>query len=182
MVARRGLILAGLVLGAIFSACGGGGSTSKSVEATAIAFRCPKSEFPRGSIGNRNANPHADEATVPGRPDKVLLCRYFGLNQGPRPEALAATRLVSAEEGGGAQLGKIVAEMNETRPFIEEAHSCPMDEAVAIYALFDYPGESPLIVDVRPGGCSSVTNGRAEGGYPDSTLFRRLEDLLPLPG
>jgi hypothetical protein len=40
--------------------------------------------------------------------------------------------------------------MNETRPFIEEAHTCPMDEAVAFYALFHYPGEPPVIVDAQP--------------------------------
>src|ERR1700761_5545835 len=107
MASRARLPLALVALAALLSACGGGG-TSGSGEATAIAFKCPRAEFPEGSIGRHNANSHADEATVPGRPDRVLVCRYFGLNQGPRPEKLAASRSVSARDGD--QLEAIAAE------------------------------------------------------------------------
>jgi hypothetical protein len=182
MVPRWHLLATVIVLMAILSGCGGGGSASNVGGVTPIAFVCPKAEFPEGSVASYNANSHADEAMVPGQPDKALLCRYFGLNQGPRPEKLAASHLVSAQDGGEAELNEIVRGMNQTRPFIEEAHTCPSDEAVAIYVLFHYPNEPPVIVDARPGGCSSVTNGQADGGYPQPGLFRLLEELVPLHG
>jgi hypothetical protein len=61
---------------------------------------------------------------------------------------------------------EIADEINELRPYIKEAHTCPEDEGVAIYALFYYPGEAPVLVEVRPGGCASVSNVlRPQGGF-----------------
>jgi hypothetical protein len=179
--------LAGTVVAAavVISGCGGG-SSSETVAATAVRFACPRAAFPPAAIGSKNANPHAQEATVPGQPDRVLLCRYFGQNQGPRPGDLASKWSASRGSHGAdaaartASLETLVTEMNETSPFLDESHTCPMDEGVAIYALFHYPAEPPVLVDVRPGGCGSVTNGQAEGGEPHPGLIDRLEHLVPL--
>ncbi len=145
--------------------------------APAISFAC----FPRhpeeGTIGDLNENPESDEAIVPGEPERLLLCRYWGMNDEGRSLRLAKRKLVTDP----ATVRLIADGLNDLPPFPDGEFACPSDEGARTYALFAYPDDLPVVVELRSEGCPAATNGRAGVTLFGDPVARQVRNLVPLP-
>lgn len=145
--------------------------------APAVSFAC----FPRppegGTIGDLNENPESDEAIVPGEPERLLLCRYWGMDYEGRSLRLAKRKLVTDP----AAVRLIADGLNDLPPFPDGEFACPSDEGARTYALFAYPNDPPVVVELRSDGCPAATNGWAGVARLGDPVARQVMNLVPLP-
>lgn len=144
--------------------------------APSVSFSC----FPRrpeGTIGDLNENPESDDAIVPGEPERLLLCRYWGMNYENRSLRLAKRKLITDP----ATVRVIADGLNELPSFPDGEFACPSDEGARTYALFAYPDDPTVVVELRSEGCPTATNGRAAIALFGDPTARQVMDLVPLP-
>jgi hypothetical protein len=137
--------------------------------------------FPRrpeeGKIADLNENPKSGDAIVPGEPERLLLCRYWGMNYENRSLRLAKRRLIT-----DPTTVRLIADgLNDLPPFPAGEFSCPADEGARTYALFAYPDDSPVIVELRFEGCPAAMNGRMGAASFGDPVVRQVMNLVPLP-
>jgi hypothetical protein len=137
--------------------------------------------FPRrpgaGRIRDLNKNPESDDAIVPGEPERLLLCRYRGMNYGGRSLLLAKRKLVADP----ATVRLSADGLNNLPPFPNDEFACPSDQGARTYAFFLYADDPPVIVELRFEGCPAATNGRAGVALLRDPVAEQLTDLVPLP-
>jgi len=137
--------------------------------------------FPRrpeeGRIGDLNKNPESDDALVPGQPERLLLCRYWGLNHGSRPLRLAKRKLIADP----AAVRLIADGLGGLPPFPNGEFSCPADEGARTYALFAYPDDPVDVIELNFEGCASATNGRAGVAWLRDPVAHRVMSLVAFP-
>jgi len=142
-----------------------------------VSFAC----FPRnpeeGKIGDLNEHPESDDAIVPGEPERLRLCRYWGTNYEDRSFRLAKRKLIADP----ATVRLIADGLNELPAFPDGEFSCPSDEGARTYALFAYPDDLPVVVELRSEGCPAATNGRARVALFGDPVARQVMNLVPLP-
>jgi hypothetical protein len=145
--------------------------------APSVSFAC----FPRhpeeGKIGDLNENPESDDAIVPGEPERLLLCRYWGMNYEDRSSRLAKRKLITDP----ATVRLIADGLNELPPFPDGEFTCPSDEGARTYAFFAYPADPPVVAELRFEGCPAATNGRAGVALLGDPVARQVMNLVPLP-
>jgi hypothetical protein len=144
--------------------------------ARSVSFAC----FPRraagGAIAALNENTES-YATVPGEPERLLLCRYWGMNHGTRSLRLATRKLVT--DPGTVRL--IADGLNDLPPFPDGEFACPSDEGARTYALFAYPDDPPVVVELSSEGCPAARNGWAGTTWFRGSVARLVMNLVPLP-
>jgi hypothetical protein len=128
-----------------------------------------------GEIGDLNERLAGDTVLVPGQPEQLLLCRYWGLNHGHRSLRLAKRKLVA----NPATVRLIAGGLNRLPPFPRGEFACPFDEGARTYALFAYPEGSPLVVELSFEGCAAATNGRARAASLRDPVARQVMKLVP---
>jgi|SRR5881394_622047 len=137
--------------------------------------------FPRrpeeGQIGDLNENPESDDALVPGQPERLLLCRYWGLNHESRPLRLAKRKLITDP----ATVRLIADGLDGLPPFPNGEFSCPADEGARTYALFAYLDDPPDVVELNFEGCATATNGQAEVVLFRDPVAHQVMNLVPFP-
>jgi hypothetical protein len=82
-------LVAAAAIGLLLSACGSDSDSAAPADADAASFACPPKSLGEGRIAGRNENPKSADSIVPGEPDRLLLCRYLGLNHGTRSDTFA---------------------------------------------------------------------------------------------
>lgn len=137
---------------------------------------CPSKRLGEEKIAAQNENPKSKESIVPGEPDRLLICRYLGLNHGVRSDTLLRGRWVT----NLSVVRSVSAEFDDLRPFPKGAFACPNDDGSRTYAFFDYEDEPPVVVEVSFTGCWVASNGRADALVPSIHLQRRLSGLVPV--
>jgi hypothetical protein len=136
---------------------------------------CPPKRLAEGKIAGQNENPKSKESIVPGEPDRLMLCRYLGLDRGMRSDMLLSRRLVTSL----SVVRSITEEFDDLRPFPSGTFSCPSDDGSRTYASFHYKDEPPVVVEASFTGCWVASNGRADAVVPSAHLQRRLRGLVP---
>jgi hypothetical protein len=76
---------------------------------------------------------------VPGEPERLLLCRYWGMNHENRSLRLAKRKVLTDP----ATVRLIAKGLNDLPPFPDGDFACPSDEGARTYALFAYPDDPP---------------------------------------
>lgn len=117
----------------------------------------------------------AHRRLVPGRPDRLVLCRYTGLTQ-PNPEGLRRSRAVD----GRRHVRRLAHRFNQLPPFSSGPIACPADFGETLLARFRYPHARDDYVRVDLAGCRLATNGprtRLTTGRRGGLLVRALERL-----
>lgn len=127
-------------------------------------------------IGDLNENPGSDDVLVPGKPKRLLLCRYWGMNHEGRALRLAVEKRVTDP----AAVRLIADGLNELPPFPDGEFACPADEGARTYALFAYPDAPLVVVELRSEGCPVATNGRAGVAQLADPVARQVLSLVPL--
>jgi hypothetical protein len=90
---------------------------------------------------------------VPGHPQRLLGCRYHGLNQPEPPGTLAASKTLPVSDA--------VSGFSDARVLSPSAasESCPADSGEQIVLVFGYSDRSLLRLKVEAQGCGYATNG-----------------------
>lgn len=134
------------------------GTPSTTVSPTPL--RCP-AEPPRSVPPHQIAG--TASASVPGRPNALLACRYHGFNQPQPVGALAKSASVPPEP--------IAAALN-LAPRIQNAavYHCPIDFGETILLLFAYSNGSRLTVSLALGGCRFASNGDRTVATPPAVI------------
>jgi hypothetical protein len=143
----------------------------------AASFGCFHRTLAAGTLADMNENSDSEDSLVPGEPERLLLCRYWGMNYGKRSERLAASRVVT----DSATVEVIADRLVHLPPFPDGAFACPSDEGARTYAIFAYPDDPLVVVELNLEGCSSASNGRADVARLVEPVAAQLEQLLPLP-
>lgn len=137
---------------------------------------CPAHPLSPHRLERINRNPMASAETVPGHPDRLLLCRYSGLSQGRDLPRLSVSRRIRRI----AAVRALAARFDRQPPFPKGARSCPADDGRAIYAVFAYRDRPPVVIEVSLHGCKRLWNGRAAVRALTPRLEQRLLRLLPI--
>jgi hypothetical protein len=113
---------------------------------------------------------------VPGKPERLLLCRYWGLNNGNQSFRLATKRLVRDP----AKVSRYATALDGLREWPEGTYSCPEDDGSSNLAFFGYRGDAPAVVEISLTGCEGAINGRA-GWFELGPVAAMLNADLPYP-
>jgi len=142
-----------------------GAPTTRSVAPTTsgtemLVLRCvarPPQSVSSGQV------PGSASTFVPGRPQRLLACRYHGFNQRQPAGSLAATAQLRAEP--------IASALNRA-PHIPKGvvFSCPFDAAEVIVLHFGYANGAVLTITVSTQGCRIASNGDLRVRTPESVL------------
>jgi hypothetical protein len=146
-----------------------------------VSRSAPFACFPRRpgeeKVAVLNESVERDDAIVPGEPERLLLCRYWGMNHGEKSLRMGKRKLVTDP----ATVRLIADGLNDLPPFPRGAFSCPVDEGARTYAFFAYPDDPTVIVEVRrlPCGDERVVGsrlaarpGRGSDNEPRAAPFR----------
>jgi hypothetical protein len=93
------------------------------------------------------------ESMVPAHPQRVLACRYHGLNQLESPGTLASSKTLAISDTMSAFSDARVISPRGAQP------SCPADFGEQFVLVFGYPDGTRLRVTVQAQGCGYATNG-----------------------
>jgi hypothetical protein len=137
---------------------------------------CPKQPLSPRRLARINRNYEAATKTVPGKPDRLLLCRYWGVYQGRGLPAVVEQRFSRA-----AIVSSLVEQFNHQPPFPRGARSCPTGHGGPVYAFFRYEVQPSIAVEVWRDGCKRLSNGHAGPRALTPQLEKRLLHLLTLP-
>ncbi len=159
-----------VLVGIVLAGCG----SSSNSDATTPPFSCPPSSPEEGSVASLNANPGTDDELVPGEPDRLLICRYWGLG---RSERLAVKRQFREP----SKVREYAADLDNLEPWPEGEYSCEEDDGARTLALFGYPEEAPAVVEISLTGCPSALNGKTHSYDPVPLIQNLLETGLPYP-
>jgi hypothetical protein len=185
---RRGRLLvvlsAAAGLGGTSYALAAAGSTSSTPRASPTptaprqltAAACPQ----RDLVPTVSRAPGASVTLVPGKPTRLVLCRYSGFGAYPHPVGawgfhLRAYHLVTAR----ARVEPVARALNALRP-VTGSQACPNDDGEALLAIFSYAQlsatDDPVTVHLE--GCAEIDNGHLvrEAGRP---LIQTLLKLIP---
>lgn len=162
-----------MAVGLLLSACGSDSDSASAARAGTTPFACPAKSLGEGRIAGLNENPRSKESIVPGEPDRLLLCRYLGLNHGARSDALLRARPVAKP----SVVSSIAGGFDDLPPFPKGVFACASDDGSRTYAFFRYEAEPPVVVEVSFTGCWVASNGHADAVAPSAHLRRRLVNL-----
>lgn len=175
---RRGGLIAVVLL---FASIGLGGIELATASGSTIpAASCPDHDLGGGAPASNTLHPASVRSTVPGRPTKALLCRYWGFNRGRQSHTLARRRLLDRRTTSrmAREMDRIpVPEVPEEPTFT----TCFFDNDARVYAYFFYPHEPRVVVELHLRGCAAVGNGRAPDKPLPTHLARLIDYLVPLP-
>lgn len=163
-----------VAIGLALSACGSDADSAGAAR-PAPPLACPPKTLGEGKIAGQNQNPRSEDSIVPGRPDRLLVCRYLGLNHGSRSNTLLSRRMVI----NPTVVRSIAEEFDRLRRFPKGTFSCLNDDGSRTYVLFHYASEPPVVVEVAFTGCWVASNGHADALAPTARLHSRLESLAP---
>ncbi len=136
---------------------------------------CPKHPLSPRRLARINRDSEAAAKTVPGDPDRLLLCRYWGVYQGrDLPE------VVEQRFNRVAIVGSLAEQFNHQPPHPRGARACPTGGGGPIYAFFRYEEEPSVVIEVWRDGCKRLSNGHARTRALTPPLEKRLLRLLPL--
>jgi hypothetical protein len=149
----------------------------------AVAGASPASRVARGSCPSHgpttvySSRTGANQSLVPPSPDRLLLCRYSGINPVNGGRALTAHRLVTSR----AKVTRFADEFNALPEFPPGIFNCPVDVGTAIVAYFGYPSGPGDPVRVELSACTGVTNGhliRTAAFHNGTKLLGQLKALV----
>ena len=159
---------------------GGHGSTAASTASTAAPGPSSSTTAAQAAVCDSTAPAdvpvHQRDGTqttmVPGRPDRLLGCRYHGLNQPEPVRTLASSAALPA--------GELAALVNAVRipPPGSPVPNCPADFGETYVLRFGYADGTDLVVTVGRGGCRVVSNGDLHGWPAGAELIGRLQAAL----
>jgi hypothetical protein len=149
----------------------------RSPRSSQLGVACPKHPLSARGLARLNRNPKAATKTVPGDPDRLLLCRYSGVDQGKDLPEVAAKRRVSRM----AVVQSLAGQFNRQPPYPKGVRSCPTGNGGPTYAFFRYEDQLSAVVEVWRDGCKRLSNGHARTRALTPQLEKRLLRLLPLP-
>jgi hypothetical protein len=141
-----------------------------------LGAACPKHPLSPRRLAHLNRNPGAKTATVPGEPDRLLLCRYSGLYRSRDLPRLSAQRRI-----GPVTTRELAEQFNRQPPYPNGARSCPTGNGGPIYALFRYRSQPAVVVEAWRDGCDRLWNGHAPARALMTPLEKRLLRMVPLP-
>lgn len=137
---------------------------------------CPKQPLSPGRLAHVNRNSEAIAKIVPSGPDRLQLCRYWGVYQGRDLPEVAEQRF------SRVTLVRSLAEQFSHQPSSPRGtRSCPSGNGGPIYAFFRYEDQPMVVVEVWRDGCKHLWNGHARARALTPQLERRLLCLVPLP-
>lgn len=137
---------------------------------------CPKQPPSPGRLAHVNRNSEAITKTVPGGPDRLQLCRYWGVYQGwDLPE------IVEQRFSRVTIVRSLAEQFNHQPPYPRGTRSCSTGNGGPIYAFFRYEDQPVVVVEVWRDGCKHLWNGHARARALSPQLERRLLRLVPLP-
>jgi hypothetical protein len=93
----------------------------------------------------------------------LTLCRYWGngINQTPKTQARAGELERELRLRQVSVVRRIGTEFNQQiRLTRQGATTCPEDEGARLYAIFGYPDEPTVPVEIDLSGCRFAGNGR----------------------
>jgi hypothetical protein len=165
-----------LMASALLMACG---ASKPATPASAAPTTCPGS----GNVRNatlrswNHGQPGVEHLVVPGKPVRLLLCRYWGLNHGEESGRLATKSLVR-----GSAVGGYVRSLDALKPYPEGDGSitCEADNGSRLIAFFRYPDAGTVAVRISLTGCPGAFNGASIWGQMSRGLERMLRRDLPL--
>lgn len=139
---------------------------------------CPDQPLLAGRLADVNRNARAAIKTVPGGPNRALLCRYWGIYQGKDLPKVVERRFSRA-----ALVRSLAKQFNHQppSPYSRGTWACPTGGGGPIYAFFSYENLPVVVVEVWRDGCQHLSNGYAKARALTPRLERRLLHLLPLP-
>jgi hypothetical protein len=155
---RAAALLASTVgCGLAVAACGGGSSSGGAPQAGAFPTACPASPAKTSEIraANRGVQGLAEE-TVPGKPTKLLMCRYYGADEPARGGQLAQSSRVYD--------GRVIAGMagyltNRAGSVGGTSATCEAELEGPALAFFGYPDGAAVELSIDLSGCRFTTNG-----------------------
>jgi hypothetical protein len=179
------LLLAAIAFGVLEIVNYDGRSPMEKLEAETASERpgygrlasCPAIVPRERRLPDRNAR-NRDEIAPDGA-SQLLLCRYYGLGFAQTPRELERPGTLAAEVTlRGTAAAAIARRFDEIDYLPKNAfYHCPGDEGSRIFAIFRYPHEPPVPVEVSLSGCRFAgARGRPYGVVPPS-LLDRLERL-----
>jgi hypothetical protein len=140
------------------------------------ALACPQHPLSPRRLTRINRNSKAVAKAVPGDPDRLLLCRYWGMYQGKGLPEVGEQRFSRV-----ATVRSLAEHFNHQPPYPRGTRSCPTGNGGPIYAFFRYEEEPSVVVEISRDGCSRLSNGHARTRALTPQLEKRLSRLLPLP-
>lgn len=114
---------------------------------------CPELAPPEGNLADRNGSELS--VLVPQGSDGLLLCRYFGFGeiQTPRTVERAGKLADESHVRDRGTITSLVRAFDRLRTIPEGTYNCPADEGARLIAVFRYPNEPPVPVEVHLSGC-----------------------------
>jgi hypothetical protein len=137
---------------------------------------CPKHPLSPRRLAHINRNSEAVTKTVPGDPDRLLLCRYWGVYQGKDLPEVVEQRFSRV-----AIVRSLAEQFNHQPPYPRGARACSTGNGGPIYVFFRYEDQPLVVVEVWRDGCKRLWNGHARTLALTPQLEKRLLRLLPLP-
>jgi hypothetical protein len=158
---RRAAALLAFAIGCAFAfaASGGGGSSSQAAQAGTFPTACPAQPERTSEIraANRGVKGLAKE-TVPGKPTKLLMCRYFGSEEPEREGQLAQSSRIYEARIITGMAGYLTNQAGEV-PVGDGSVTCEAEEEGPALAFFGYPDGSTVELSIDLSGCRFTTNG-----------------------
>lgn len=168
---RRSLPLAAVACAVVIAV---GAAVAGASPASRVAPGSCPAHGPTTVYSSRTA---ANQSLVPPNPDRLLLCRYSGINPHNGGQALIAHRLVTSR----AKVSRFADEFNALPTFPPGIFNCPADFGTAIVAYFGYPSGPGDPVRAALTGCTGVTNGhlnRTAAFHNGTKLLGQLKALV----
>jgi hypothetical protein len=176
----RRLFLLALLAGMVCAGCGDAPAgqvpedqmpSARAAVAEVAGGQCPQQEPPY--VANQGKG--LDGTLVPVIPDKLIVCRYDGLNE-PRPLALAGERTLT----DSTSVTSWRKRFNALPKLGSGRFNCPNDDESAVLAGFLGHRSTATVVRVALRGCQFASNGaisRSAGG--SGTFLTDLSHLAP---
>jgi hypothetical protein len=105
---------------------------------------------------------------VPGDPEAVLVCRYWGRRDTGRSQSLAGERQVLS----GVKLRSFVRRLNALPPIPKDPPpSCPVFDGRSLLLLFRYHEAPDDPVQIVRSGCTPVSNGHLRERFGEGLVL-----------
>lgn len=136
---------------------------------------CPELAPPEGHLAGHNGRELS--VLVPEGSDGLLLCRYFGFGQIQTPQTVERAGKLADESRvrAKAMVTSLARAFDGLEQIPNGTYTCPLDEGARLIALFRYPSEPPVPVEVHLSGCGFAgSEHRPSVGVPPFLQTRLL--------
>lgn len=124
---------------------------------------------------NARNRPMVRDELVPSSPNHIVLCRYSGENDKPRPSTLQAKAVIARS----SVLSRLKRGFNELEPAKTGVQTCPFADESWIEVRAYYRRSHKVVIGVELSGCRFVRPRGADQGYVlSASLLHQLKALL----